>query len=103
MLWYGFDSVAQQRQVADRMGESFGVWALDPAAHGLWRGEIVLEAIESPDRVFNPGVLGCGIVCGNLSGVSLAACHALGKALEAIYASAALPDGQPGALAFAAT
>ena len=100
MLWYGFDSMERQGQLTGRMAESFRTWDLDPTAHGLWRGEIVLDAIECPDRTFSPGVLGCGILCGNLGEASLGRCRDLGKALETVYASATLPGGQTGAIAF---
>ena len=100
MLWYGLDSREQQGQLENRVSENVQAWTLDPATHNLWRAEIALDAIDSPDRTFNPGVLGCGIMCGNLSEASLGGCRTLGKALETIYASATLPGGRTGAVTF---
>ena len=69
-------------------------------ARSLWAGEIALTALWSPIRPPNPGVLGCGVLCANLSAPVTRTCRALGDALAFIYRDATLPEGWSGALAF---
>ncbi len=100
MLWYGFDSLEQRERLLEQMGRAMKTNGMAPEAHRLWNGEIVLDAINAPDYDFNPGVLGCGILCSNLSPESLTACRRLGEGLESVYAGANLPEGRSGAIEF---
>jgi hypothetical protein len=51
---------------------------------------------------WNPGVPGCGIACVNLGDQSIAACQALGAALQSLYAGTRTPGGEDGSLSFRA-
>ena len=68
----------------------------------LWAGEIALTALRGSDLPPNPGVLGCGVLCANLSEPVIRACTALGDALAMTYRAASLPQGRSGALEFVA-
>lgn len=100
MLWYGFDSLANQKSVHQQLQQAFRVHAFRPPTDQLWCGEVTLNAIHTPGYSFNPGVLGCGIILSNVSRASQMACKQLGEVLEMLYTSATLPYHQSGALTF---
>ena len=100
MLWYGFSSLDEEAELMRQFTAAFAAHRLDGAASALWQGEIILEAMGDPDFDINPGVMGCGILCANLSRETRAGCEALGQALTRIYADAAFPGGYPGGLRF---
>jgi 23S rRNA (adenine2030-N6)-methyltransferase len=100
MFWYPYDSF-ENRDVLVREIKERNISSNTGAARNrLWCGDISLVAIENPDFVENPGVLGCGIACGNLSDNSVRACHKFGQALQRIYTSSIFPSGQSGALRY---
>jgi len=103
MLWYGFDSNEHHQSLLGQMQQTIEANGIDPEEHRLWSGEIVLDVINDPEYDFNPGVLGCGILCSNLSPESLAACTRRGESLQSVYASAILPGGRSGAIEFRQT
>lgn len=100
MLWYGFHSLEQRERLLEDMRQAMATNGMVPEAQALWNGEIVLEVINDPEYDFDPGVLGCGVMCSNLSPDSLSACRRLGEGLESAYASANLPEGRNGAIEF---
>lgn len=100
MLWYGYDSLDYQRFCWESIKSSFAANKLDTSIP-LWRGEITLSAINNPDFKMNPGVLGCGILCSNLSERAMLACSELGEDLAKIYRNASFPNGHSGAIEFA--
>ncbi len=100
MLWYGFDSLEQRERLLKRMQQTMAANGMDPDAHRLWSGEILLDVINDPEYDFNPGVLGCGVLCSSLEAESLSACRRLGEGLESAYATAILPEGRSGAIEF---
>lgn len=100
LLWYGYGSEEEQRAFNTALATQLREDRLDPVTHNLWIGEIRLNHVERFSDDFHPGVLGCGLLCANLNGSSLALCTELGQALEAIYAGVMLPDGQRGDLQF---
>jgi 23S rRNA (adenine2030-N6)-methyltransferase len=101
MLWYGFDSLEQRERLLEQMRQAMETNGMVPEAHRLWNGEIVLDAISDAEYGFNPGVLGCGVLCSNLRPESLSACRRLGEGLESVYATANLPKDRSGAIDFA--
>jgi 23S rRNA (adenine2030-N6)-methyltransferase len=101
MLWYGFDSLEQRERLLEQMRQAMETNGMVPEAHRLWSGEMVLDAINDAEYDFNPGILGCGVLCTNLSPESLSACRRLGEGLESMYATANLPKGRCGAIDFA--
>jgi 23S rRNA (adenine2030-N6)-methyltransferase len=100
MLWYGFDSLEQRERLLEQMRQAMETNGMDPEAHRLWIGEIVLDAINDAEYDFNPGVLGCGVLCSSLSPESLSACRRLGEELESVYSTAKLPEGCSGTIEF---
>ena len=100
MLWYGFNSKGEQEHFHQQLQHAFLVHTFHPTIDQLWCGEITLNAIHTPDYLFHPGVMGCGILLSNVGSASLTACKHLGEALETLYAEAPLPHQQSGALTF---
>ncbi len=66
MLWYGYDSEATRQLCQQGIKNSLSLHQLDSAVLHLWCGEIFLSAMNDPEFMINPGVKGCGILCGNL-------------------------------------
>lgn len=95
ILWYGYDAFWYRDAI---LGE---VKRLADPSSGLWCGDIHLVAIDDLTFNYNPGVLGCGVACGNLNDESKAACDRLGHALEEIYADSVFPSGHSGAIRYA--
>jgi 23S rRNA (adenine2030-N6)-methyltransferase len=100
VLWYGFSSAGERAACWDGIRSSLTEHGVDVGAAGLWSGEICLREIASRDLSFDPGVRGCGLLCGNLRSDSICAGSRLGHELARIYANASLPDGTSGALEF---
>jgi 23S rRNA A2030 N6-methylase RlmJ len=99
-IWYGLGSINDHSIFLEYLMQTFKKSNFNPAAHNLWLGEIQLTAFKDVCSNYNPGVFGCGIICGNLSDKSLSVCKQLGEGLEQIYKSAKLPDGSSGAIKF---
>jgi hypothetical protein len=53
--------------------------------------------MNNPDFQINPGVIGCGIFCSNLSEKAILVCLKLGIELQ-IYQSSTFSDRQSGAI-----
>jgi 23S rRNA (adenine2030-N6)-methyltransferase len=100
VLWYGFSSAEDRAACWDGIKSSLTEHGVDVGAAGLWSGEICLREITSRQTSFDPGVRGCGLLCGNLRSESICASSRLGHELARVYANAALPDGTGGALDF---
>lgn len=97
VLWYGYVSAAHRQQLKAGMRA-----ALDRVSMPYWRGEIMLDVLDDPTFELNPGVLGCGLLCANLSAASITACNQLGNALADLYAPVTFSSGHSGALRFEA-
>ena len=100
MLWYGFHSSDSQALARELFKGSFNAYHIESLTPQLWCGEIVLREIDNPDFTICPGINGCGIICGNLSGKSKKMCTELGHELQKIYQNACLPKSFSGALDF---
>jgi 23S rRNA (adenine2030-N6)-methyltransferase len=100
ILWYSFDSLAERQAAWEAMRASLGEHGVGPGAKGLWCGEICLRAIGDACRDFNPGVMGCGILCSNLSEEAVSASSRLGHELSRVYSGASFPGGRSGAFDF---
>ena len=98
-LWYWFESRADRESAWGNMWASLADRGVRPEAVRLWAGEICLEAIDRPGS-YDPGIKGCGILCGNLSGRAVSASSRLGYELSRIYRRSRLPDGTTGAFDF---
>ena len=97
MLWYGFRVRTERRELLAKVEDALAAGALD---RPVWLGDITLDAIDIPDLTFDPGVLGCGVLCSSLGDGSIDACERLGEALAETYASAELPGGSAGRIKF---
>jgi 23S rRNA A2030 N6-methylase RlmJ len=100
LLWYGYGTEAEQQAFHAALAAQLKQERLDPVTHNLWIGEIRLMHVRGFEEGFDPGVLGCGLLCANLSSSSLTLGTQLGQALERIYAGVMLPNGQRGDLTF---
>jgi hypothetical protein len=100
MMWYGFETVAGQAEMAAGIEAALDRHGARGRDISLWAGEVTVAGFGGNLPAWNPGVPGCGIVCANLSEQAAAACDELGTALEFIYASAVLPNGDDGSLDF---
>lgn len=100
ILWYSFDSLGQRQSAWEAIRSSLGEHGVKPGTGGLWSGEICLKAIRDAAPEFNPGVMGCGILCGNLSGEAVSASSRLGYELARVYSRASFPGGRSGAFDF---
>lgn len=79
MLWYGFDTIPQK----DSLREGFSMWRTEDASTLLTGIEMVSTIISDDPPHANPGVLGCGILVGNLSTTSRRTFDRLAK--ETVY------------------
>ena len=99
MLWYGWDTSEAREQIWTLLRESCRSQG-PKGMRSYWCGEIALAEGDGLDRSACPGVNGCGVLCANLSGISVRACTKLGNSLVATYHDARLPDNHSGAINF---
>ena len=100
MLWYGFGSEDEVAHLMKDFRAAAAGRKMGAGDYAIWRGEIVLAAMHDPDFDINPGVMGCGVLCGNAGGRTIAACAEMGEELGRIYTDAKFPDGSTGAPEF---
>jgi 23S rRNA (adenine2030-N6)-methyltransferase len=100
MFWYGYESHDARDSFLTELTRVLTADKSDVSRHNVWCGDISLAVID--DRTFNerPGVLGCGIVCSNLTSKSISVCDDLGKSLVEIYENATFPKGHKGAIEY---
>ena len=99
MLWYWFDTRAGRESAWQDIWDSLSDHGLKAGPVRLWAGEICLRAIDCAGS-YDPGVKGCGILCGNLSSRAVSASSRLGYELSRVYQRSCLPDGASGAFDF---
>jgi hypothetical protein len=92
MFWYGYDS-QNREDLWQKIHYIFSEKRIDVCQHLLWCGEIYLLETNNPDFRCNPGVMGCGILCSNLSEKTISFCIKLGKDLQNLYHNAIFPNG----------
>lgn len=94
MLWYGFDSTAQRRQIEERIRSSVeqkrGAPILDVVTN--------LKSIHNAEKFKNPGVFGCGMACANLSKESERTIEEIVKIFPRVYQTARIYKDQSGEL-----
>lgn len=98
MLWYGYESHEYRNDLLAEVKKSL---ALEASTKRLWCGDVFLTVINNPNFNYNPGVLGCGIICSHLSERAIFMCEKLGVELASIYRDAVLPDAHSGAIHYA--
>lgn len=91
VLWYGYQTEEEEEAWWTAAQPSLRI------VDEVWFGQIDLVD-EQAERT--AGLLGCGILCANLSRETATRCAGLGQALAAAYADVRLPDGVSGALNF---
>jgi len=87
MLWFGFDTVMQRREIVDQFDSG-------------WVTEIHLDLMKERRPELNPGVFGCGLYFANLPSKARAAVECLGKELARVYQSAIIAPGYSGRLLY---
>jgi 23S rRNA A2030 N6-methylase RlmJ len=95
IYWYGYES-PEERAWPWRF--------MDDVPATRWCGDLcVRSAVEGaslePISDLAP-IIGCGVVCANLGPDTFTQIESLGRRLEALYETATLPGGGPGALHF---
>jgi len=101
MLWYAYHSHSERATLIARIREAArGRATTQRAPMSFWSGNVSLAAIEDPTFAEKVGILGCGIVCSNMSDQSISVCQSLGEALSEVYAGTRFPSGRSGALQF---
>jgi len=97
IFWYGFGSASERESCWSHF--SCPSDKEHPRVQP-WIGEIVLETVEKGLPSFDPGVLGCAVVCSNLMETTIAAIVRTGAALAGLYVGYRFPEGASGALSF---
>lgn len=92
MLWYGYETLDEQKQLHAQMRDAFSEGKLK--AYGI---DFYIESIGRSAPATNPGVPGCGIVIAHLSQTSVDAFKVYAKELEEIYLHAQY-QGKPARL-----
>ena len=100
MFWYGYPAYQYREFLFARLKAAWAANAFASSKYCLWCGDIALVAMDDSTFAINPGVLGCGIICSNLSPESIAACERLGNGLAEIYSRTRFPDGHSGAIRY---
>ncbi len=93
MLWYGYNTLKQQALARHFMAASMDTQNIDRNTHNIRCIEVILSAITSEEPAYNPGIMACGIITGNLSAKSLGEFDAMSDALVEIYKGAKMNHG----------
>ena len=100
VLWYGYDSDEYRQMLLAGLKKSLAAYKVDMTKVSLWCGDINLAAMNDATFDESPGLLGCGIVCANMSEKAVIACDGLGQELAKIYEKSKFPDGHSGELKY---
>ncbi|MBI4469411.1 MAG: hypothetical protein HY650_08840 [Acidobacteria bacterium] len=94
MLWYGYQTSGQRREMHRR----FHLRQQETPATSLNGFELTLGLMGEKPAPVNPGIMGCGILTGNLSAYSLDLAQQMAQALTRFYDGSTLFDRYPGDL-----
>lgn len=97
MLWYGFDTNGQRRELVNWMKAKAKSSFIRPG-NKVIAIELYLSSIRENEVIVNPGVVGCGIAIGNLSQRSIHEFDGLADELVKIYQNSMIPGGHEGRL-----
>lgn len=101
MLWYGYQTLVEESAKNDFFDERISSSERNTDGDDLWVGEMIVDAFRDAETTApHPGVIGCGVVCGNVGKRAINRCREVGKALVSSYTDAVLPDGDDGSLTF---
>jgi len=98
ILWYGFDELPARTELRRVFQARIHGSPMLRGRSSLTVAEVQLLAPPGTPLPPECGLRGCGILCGNLRGSSLAAISDLGQSLVSIYTDTWLDRGQWGAL-----
>lgn len=87
MLWFGFDTLMQRREIVEQFDEG-------------WVTEIHLDLMKEAPFELNPGIFGCGLYCANLPSKARNAVECLGKELARAYQNSIIAPGYSGRLSY---
>ncbi len=96
MLWYGFNTI-KEREVLHNVVRSQTANTGKTRLQGI---EIMSILLDENILDVNPGVLGCGILIGNLSEVSRKSFQKMAREVTNIYRDSTMFDKYPGELKF---
>lgn len=99
-LWYGYDTDELREMLFTGLKKSLAAYKVDLTKVSLWCGDINLVSMNDATFDESPGIMGCGMVCANLSEKAILACDGLGQELEKIYEKTKFPDGHSGAIKY---
>ena len=88
LYWYGYEEESERTWAWEEIAEAV------PSA-GWWIGDMAYAEPET-----DSGIVGSGVLVGNVSDAATERCEAFGRALELAYRDAALPSGNRGSLGF---
>ncbi len=95
MLWFGIETV-QNRKSAKRLFYKMQSETRMP----IYTAETILNIISDSMAPINPGILGCGIIAGNLSANSIECLKKYGASVESIYEHSLIDGKYDGGLKF---
>lgn len=86
MLWYSFSASCHYKALMYALKSSLDVLKLKRLIEKIWCGEISSKSAWGKGKAdINMGIMGCGLICGNLSAGAISACRRLGIALADLY------------------
>ena len=100
MLWYGYGTLNQRKELFERFNSELNENGITRQRKHIYNGEIILNIIQDNTMVINPGVLGCGILIANLSDASIKQLEMCGKNLELVYKNAVIDNHYDGTIRF---
>jgi 23S rRNA (adenine2030-N6)-methyltransferase len=95
MLWFGLETL-RQRETAKGIFRKMQSETHSP----ICIAEILLNIISESTAPINPGVLGCGIMTGNLGDASVECMKTYGRLIEKAYETATIDGRYDGSLKF---
>lgn len=85
MLWYGYETNYQKRYLYNYMKDKFKVSNSVTNGSKITSIELYLSIIQENEVIVNPGVVGCGVMVGNLSQKSMDQFDVLSDELVKMY------------------
>jgi 23S rRNA (adenine2030-N6)-methyltransferase len=85
MLWYGYETKLEQKEIYEKMVQAFEHSKIDLQEHRVNGIEIEIESIGEANTSVNPGVPGCGVLIANLSNESIVALQQTSGILARAY------------------
>lgn len=97
MLWYGYENNYQRKYLLNWMKKKVNSF-YTPVNNNIFLIELFLSSIQEKEIIVNPGVVGCGIVIGNLSKKSIDEFDMFSNELVKIYHSSIICEEYKGNL-----